>query len=37
MNIARLALDNIDRRRFDAGQTLETIQEFGVQRLSLAP
>ena len=24
-------------RRFDAGQTLETIQEFGVQRLSLVP
>jgi long-chain acyl-CoA synthetase len=24
-------------RRFDAGQALETIQEFGVQRLSLVP
>jgi long-chain acyl-CoA synthetase len=34
---ARLGMISRILRRFDAGQTLETIQEFGVQRLSLVP
>jgi len=38
MNLgARLGTVTRILRRFDAGQTLETIQEFGVQRLSLVP
>jgi long-chain acyl-CoA synthetase len=38
MNLgARLGTVSRILRRFDAGQTLETIQEFGVQRLSLVP
>jgi long-chain acyl-CoA synthetase len=38
MNLgARLGMISRILRRFDAGQTLESIQEFGVQRLSLVP
>jgi long-chain acyl-CoA synthetase len=38
MNLgARLGTVSRILRRFEAGQTLETIQEFGVQRLSLVP
>jgi long-chain acyl-CoA synthetase len=38
MNLgARLGTVSRILRRFDAEQTLETIQEFGVQRLSLVP